>query len=542
MKNLSRNRRLAACLLVFWGAAACDATLVAIYDGGVDAGNSVMGTGGGAGGGGGGAMLPNDDGGAMPSDAGLVTSVHFVQGAAGCQAIGIENDVNLGGYHTDRYGWNDDQCQRRTAALVRNNATDPGGSRGGYLRELTWKNGNTDITARGTNANGWNGWGYVVNHYGNSAALSKSRMGTFRTVLSGRHHAIHEFKLQMSPGGPVDVTVQWVFRTGVSHPIYAITYDATPAGPNAVNADTRAPYGELAFEGTAGAIGGIGWGDKYRFTTTGAGPLTVASSWEYTQANSVPYVRMWSQGSDAEMGAVQSQSWEQHVAGGDYGSGQLAASCWGKSSANKGANCSAAAQLMPLDWLWPFQLNQYELPFTNASHRLAWGSQYGAIGQTNVSAFGKTFSGYPRVSYSVFMTVGPKSAQTTLKQVEGLERILGATLTASEGTVVTSGPAGVGRGDTAVFSLAGYNPAFASWDVQTASNRATVTLDAKAGALEKPLLRFNGFTAAQLSKVTVDGQALAADTGYFATVDAPSQTVWLTLNGVVSGPAVVHIE
>src|SRR3954464_15266396 len=68
---------------------------------------------------------------------------------------------------------------------------------------------------------------------------------------------------------------------------------------------------------------------------------------------------------------------------------------------------------MPQDWLWPFHIYPYELPFTNTSHRLAWGANYGAIGQTSVSAFGRTFSGYPQVAYSVFLVVGAHGGDPT---------------------------------------------------------------------------------------------------------------------------------
>lgn len=507
-----------------------------------DAGDTGGGTGGGGSapvdGGTGGAS----GGGASGGGGGGQSSENFRQGPTGCQALTVQANTDVGGYKSTKYGWNDADCQRRTAALVNNDASDPGGSRGGFLRELTWRQGSQDITARGTGANGWNGWGYVVNHYGNSAALSRNRTGTYRTVLSGKHHAIHEFKLQMQPGGPVDVTVQWFFRTGKSHPIYAITFDATPAGPNTVKADTRAPYGELAFEGSAGAIGGIAWGDKYKFTTTGSGPFTTQSTWDYTAANLVPYVRMWAQTANAEMGAVQTQSWEQHIAGGDYGGGMLASACWGKTSANKGAGCVPAGQTMMQDWLWPFQLNQYELPFTQTSHRLAWGATYGTIGQTSVSAFGKTFSGYPRVSYSVFAVVGPRSTEATPVQVREVERLLASKLTASEGTVAVSGPAGVGRNDTMNYAPAGYDPVWASWNVTAAGNRATVTLEPGQNALQQPLVRVLGFSAPAVSKVTVDGQTLTADQGYFATLDAANQTLWLTLNGTLTGPAVIHVE
>ncbi|MBL8953194.1 MAG: hypothetical protein JNK82_20620, partial [Myxococcaceae bacterium] len=403
--------------------AGCTVSVIDPDDGGSTAGGGSAGTAGGTAG---------TAGGTTGSAGGSGTSASFTPGATGCKALELSAAANVGGYTSDRYTWADADCEPRSAALVRNDAADPGGGRGGFMRELTWRRGpGDDVTARGTGASGWQGWGYIVNHYAATADVSRFHTGTYRTVLAGPHHAIHEFKVRMQPGGPVDATVHWFFASGRTHPVYFIRYDATPAGMNVVNADSRAPYGDLAFEGTAGAIGGVAWGDKYKFTSTGNGPLGIASAWDYTQPNVVPYVRMWSQGSDAEMGAVQTETWESKPAGGDYGGGMLAAHCWGKTSANRGAMCvSGAGWTMPTDWLWPFQLNQYELMFANGSHRLAWGTTYGGVGKPSYQAFGKTLSGYPTLAYSVFMTVGKKTTQTTLEQVTAVERMLAAQVTA----------------------------------------------------------------------------------------------------------------
>jgi hypothetical protein len=83
----------------------------------------------------------------------------FSPGPTGCAAQTLDANVSVGGYMSDRYGWSDSACLRRTAALVRNTSSDPGGSRGGYLRELTLTVNGAARTARGTGANGWNGWG-----------------------------------------------------------------------------------------------------------------------------------------------------------------------------------------------------------------------------------------------------------------------------------------------------------------------------------------------------------------------------------------------
>ncbi len=483
--------------------------------GGGTGGSLGGGTGGSLGGGTGGGSSGGGGGGASGGGSGGVGG--FALGPSGCAAQALEASVSVGGYLSDRYAWSDGACLRRTAALVRNTGADPGGSRGGFLRELTLTVNGAVRTARGTGANGWNGWGYVVNHYASSADTSRGRTGTFRTVLAGAHHAIHEFKVQMNPGGPVNATVQWFFATGRSEPVVSISYDVT-ASANAVTADTRAPYGDLAFEGTAGPIGGIGWGDLYQFTTTGAGPVTLNSAWDYTTPNLVPYVRMWSSAVDAEMGAVQTQTFAQHVAGGDYGGGMITA-CQGKTSATKGTGCSTAGQVMPVDWLWPFQLNQYELPFANDSHRLAWGSNYGAIGNTSVTAFGHTFSGFPKVSYAVFLVVGAHSTADTMKRVTQVERLTSATV-----------------------STASWNPAFAGWDVPTSPGTTTVSLDPHGAALAAPLLRFTQFTAAQVSALTIDGVAQQPGVGYFATVDPATQSLWVTLNGTVSAPVSVGVR
>lgn len=478
---------------------------------------------------------PSTDGGAG-RDGGSA----FMPGPGGCTALQVEANVASGGYTLDRYSWSDATCARRSAGLARNTSTDAGGSRGGFLRTLAWSANGKARTANGTGVNGWNGFGYVVSHYANTADTSQGRTGTFRTLFSGAHHAIHEFKWQMSPGGPVDVTVHWFFATGRSAPIYAITFDSSRAGADAVTADARAPYGDFAFEGPPENIKGIGWGDKYRFVTTGAGPVTLNSAWDYTKPNTIPYVQMWA--ADAEMGLVQTQSFERQLAGGDYGNGVLASQCWGKTSATKGAQCSANGQTMPVDWLWPYQLNQWELPNNAGSHRIAWGSSYGAVGQRSVSAFGRTISGYPYMSYAVYVVLDLHAAGPTFAQASAVERAIGANLSASTGSVNSMGPGGVGRSDAISYAPAGYNASYGVYEFSAAaSGKLSATLDPRAGALSHPILHVTGFRAAQLSKLLLDGVPQSAD-AYYASVDTAKQELWLTLAGTVSSKLQLELE
>lgn len=474
------------------------------------------------------------DGSTPPGDGGNVT-----RGAAGCMAIAID-PTTAAGTASRRFSFYDARCKLRTAAIASTTT-------GGYLRELTYDNAGATRTCTGTGSNGWDGWGYVVSHYGNggSASTSNGTTTTQRAVLAGRHHAIQEVKVRVNPGGAVDATIHWLFATGRTHPLYSLTLDATPAGIDAVKADSRAPYGDMSWDGIAnnsGTVDGVGWGDSYGFKTTGNGPVTMATPWDYTAANTVPYVLEWSNGADAEMGAVQTQSWLKEVAGGDYGGGAITTDCWGKTSANHGAACGNG-QSMPPDYLWPFQLNQYELPFVTTSKRLAWGATFGAIGQASYTAFGKTLHGYPYLSYAVNVVFGKHTEGAVHAQVVDIETTIAASLRATKGTVATDGPAGPGRTDTMTYAPVGYDQVYGTWVVRADTNAATLVLTVASGKLVNPMIRVLDYTALSApAHVVVAGRELVADVDYFATVDTAGKVLWLTLNASLAGAVDIAIR
>jgi hypothetical protein len=457
---------------------------------------------------------PADDG---PADGGPQP------GPGGCKPIAIDGTTQVDNSGAHMYAWYDAQCKPRTAALIHNDATDGLGTSGGYLRRLSYVRDGQTRTCTGTGANGWNGFGFIVNHYGTSASDTQRLTGQHRVALAGNHHAIHEFKWRVNPGGPVDVTAHWLFATGRDHPLFSITFDSTTAGADVVKADTRAPYGDLGFDDDRkGDVSGVGWGDKYQFKTTGNGPVIPTSPWDYTQPNTVPYDLEWSNAADAEMGLVASEPWDAKVSGGDYYGGQLMTQ-WGKTG-------SSLLRDLP-DSEWPYQLNQYELPFTTSSHRIAWGASYGAVGQTSYSAFGTTLSGYPFQSYAVYVVIGGHGAGAVAAAVHEIEVIQGTKLTASRGTVSTAGPPGVARTDAAPYALAGFDPVYAAWDVHAATNAATLDFAVSKGALVNPVCHVHDYGAtAPPSRVTFAGKTLAANADYFASVDPETQSLWLTLN------------
>jgi hypothetical protein len=284
-------------------------------------------------------------------------------------------------------------------------------------------------------------------------------------------------------------------------------------------------------------VDGVGWGDAYKFKTTGNGPVTANSAWDYTESNVVPYALEWSNSIDAEMGLVQTQTWTEHLAGGDYGSGVLGASCWKKTSATMGPGCNKAGWTMPADYLWPYQLDQYELPFETHSHRVAWGASYGAVGKATYNAFGKTLSGYPYNSYSVYVVFGTHSSNAVDTQATAVERRAAATAHAVRGQLATSGPGGAGRSDSVAYDVPGYSPIYDTWDLSADGGAAgTIELTAPSPGLNAPMVRILGWTTgAPPAHVQLDGAELTADTDYFATVDTAGKTLWITLNRTITG-------
>ncbi|HYF63052.1 MAG TPA: hypothetical protein VD886_09595, partial [Herpetosiphonaceae bacterium] len=328
-------------------------------------------------------------------------------GGAAYAPLAVNSNANVDGFISDQFAWTDSAGQPRSAALVKNDRRDPTNHWGGFLRQYTYSPGAGTRVVNGSSA-AHPGFGYTTNHFGvdgGQATLSHGYPGTYAAVLRGRHHAIHRFKWRLPIGGPVDVTVHWLFATGRDHPLYAVTFDSSPAGPNAVNADTRAPYGDLQWDGGDNSpVAGVGWGDRYKFRSLNS-PVTMAGGWDYSQPNTVPYVIEYTVSPDAEMGLVQTQTYAQHDAGGYWLYPK-----WGTADADGP---------MPENYNWTYQLNQYELPFTTTSKRMAWGSNFGAVGQTAYQAYGddKTLSGYPYQSYSVFVVLDRHSRAAVAGQV-----------------------------------------------------------------------------------------------------------------------------
>ena len=451
-----------------------------------------------------------------------------------CPGLTLEENVTVADYDTDRFSWNDAFCKPRQAAMVRVG--------GGYVRQFVYDVDGTPRVATGTMANGVvAGWGYAVSHFGDGGNSAMGAPGTFEPIFVGAHHALYQYKItQTITGQQIPITFNWFFATGRNNPVLAVTYDMTGAPVGSMNADIRTPYGDIAWTGDENLgrvlISGVGWGDRYRFRTT-TSPLTMNSEWDYTQPNEVPYVQEWTDTPDAEMGAVQTQTQTQHDAGGSW-----YYSNWGKTSANRSSD-STQVGAMPSTWNWPYQLNQYSLCMEDPacvntptdSHRLAWGTNRGAVGGSTMgspmyNAFGddRQVSGYPYQSYSVFMVLGKHSESTVLGQVGEIETVQKTTLTASVGSVPTMGPGGAGRTDEVTLEPAGYDARYSVWTAVAAGNQLELSAQVAAGSLYNPVLVIQNYTASNPPTVSFNGETLTNDVDYVVSVDAVAQKAWIT--------------
>lgn len=474
----------------------------------------------------------------------------------------VDHDVTVSGMVSDRFRWFDSAGHPRAAVLAHNDGqTGPQTgypNRGGALREYQYQlpSGATRTAGVTTYGNaGHGGFGYVVSHAGSLAnctsgddsPLGMAFSGDFQRVFEGRNHAIFRFTQSyprycttVAPAEQrnIAVTIDWMFSTGRDHPVWSISYDLSALTANRYRDDSRAPYGELAFDGSgAQSISGVAWGDRWQFASTSA-PLTLNSQWTWNTPNSVPWVKLWTAATDATMGIVQTQTLAQKDAGARNPWYHDIRPFWNTTSANGNAG---DGYVMPWQDSWPYQANAYSIGVStpNNNPRLTWGTSYGFLGQTSYDTLNglvATASGWPRTSYSTYIVLGTHSSDPVGVQLAQIETLQTVVLAATVGSVATTGSAGVGRPDTMTYSPAGYDPVYAALTFNAAAGGIDATIGVGAGlTLNRPLLVIRNWTAGWPAELRLGGSVLVADSDYHASLRSDSNELWITLNRNVSG-------
>ncbi|RYD14810.1 MAG: hypothetical protein EOP90_11100 [Lysobacteraceae bacterium] len=483
----------------------------------------------------------------------------------------IERDVAIDGLTGDRFGWRDATGRPRVAVLAHNDGgAGNGGSRGGELREFRYEAGGATRVVRAT-TDGFGGFGYVVSHAGDeshctgggdSSSLGHFTGGSFERVFEGRHHAILRFT-QAYPrycttAAPAQqynlpVTIDWVVSSGRDDPLWSITYDLSGVPVDRLADDSRAPYGQLRIDGAASdatraQIAGVAWGDYYRFAST-TSPVTLGSAWNWNQANTIPFVKLWTGSVDATMGLVQTQTIAQQDAGGYWGQ-----DLWMTSSATT-SGCPGN-YLMPCDYNWPYQSINYNL-YGGATQdaRLAWGTNFGFLGQQQYRVRGNAWygggafalpgdpvaPGWPKKSYSLWIVLGTHSSDPVGARVAEVDALQSLALTATIGAVATQGPAGVADATPYTYAPAGWDRVRGALTFDASTNRLDANIAIGTGTLRHPLLVVRGWSAGLPATLKLGGATLVQDVDYFPSPRAAAGELWITLNRDLAG-AVNRIE
>jgi hypothetical protein len=498
----------------------------------------------------------------------LVTIIFAYKNIA-AQNINLVTTTADNGLAARSITWKDANNLQRNAILV-----DQRAAGAGYLRQFTYKVAGIDRVCRGTGANGHQGDGYTQNHtvYGGDNS-SHSTAGTTSIPLNGAHHSIVDFYMPSyyinpsgtgASNGTVPTRIQWFFATGRDYPIFSITQDARGIAAGNLGADCRSPYGDMHYDGTTNysspytgdLIGGASWGDTHKWVTLANGTLnestqaTTTSGWRYDELNTIPYAMQWTKNINAEQGRVLTQP--------------ITVKDMGQNSFPALANVQTPAGPMIADGQWCYQILNYGIIDAGGgvTKRLTWGTNWGYPGgfdewgaSTSKTDFTKHSNGARTdgmlLAFSLFDVFGTHTGGykngATGKMVKQMENMAQATLTASTGTVVTSGPAGVGLAsnvaNNVTYMPAGYNHVYATWEVNAAGNQAVVTLTPMAGApIENPVFVINNFTAASFSNVCINSTTAIANTDYFATIDIANSKAWVTLNRTISTPTILKIN
>lgn len=500
-------------------------------------------------------------------DDGIFANGFDGDGGAAANGLAIDHDVAIDGLLGDRFRWRDSADLPRSATLAHNDAgSAANGSRGGELREFTYRVGAATRTVRAF-GNGAGGFGYVVSHPydeshctggGDPSSLGHFTGGQFQRVFEGRHHAILRFTQAYpryctvaTPTAQynVPVTIDWVIANGRDHPLWSVTWDVSGVPVGRLEDDSRAPYGEMRFDGAASdgaasVIAGVAWGDRYRFTST-TSPLTLDSAWTWNTPNMVPFAKLWTNAVDATMGIVQSAPIDRQDAGGYWGQNH-----WTRTSAD-GAGCPSAGRVMPCDYNWPFQTVNYSLVGFSATNstRLAWGTNFGFLGQTEYRIRGNAWygggaaalpgdpkaPGWPRKSYSTQIVLGTHSSDPVGAAIDEVERLQTVSLSATIGSVAASGPSGIADAATLTYAPAGYDPVYGALTFVAAGNRLDANVALPAGRLRNPLIVVRNYAGGLPSTLRLNGVTLLRDQDWLPSPRIGAQELWITLRRDLTG-------
>jgi hypothetical protein len=473
----------------------------------------------------------------------------------------LNSNVNVNGLNSEKFTWFDNEAKTRTISLVHN---DQPGTKGGFMEQFSYvlPDSSTRTINASTNPYGVRGFGFIVSHLKDAALASgedDSPIGSplnnaWRVVWRGSNHALLEYTLNYPRWGKnaagvatkynMPVTIHWLIQNGKRYALWSVTFDLSAAPTNAVEADSRAPYGEMEFSGDAAdLVSGVAWGDSHHFKSTTA-PLTLNSSWDWTALNTGAAYNVLFTPNNAEMGIVGTRVISKQDAGGYEGSDGL------RGNTSTGHSCVGEQHTMPCLFQWSYQSVNYSFAGNNDStnnKRFAWGADWGYLGQTTYTPMNNNYAAtpgsLPKRSYSTWIVLDPRSASSSpTRDLSDQAKTIDDTVFTVTGAAnkKLSGAKGIGDITLETYSPAGFNPVYSTWEADlTGAGVVGLNWQVPAGqSLVGSSIVLNNYTKANSpTNLKLNGTALVANQDYFASVIPATNQLWITLKNNLSNSA-----
>jgi hypothetical protein len=486
--------------------------------------------------------------------------------ATPCAAVTWEEAApGVNGFTTvDRITWRDSKGLERELFFARAYPNSIVPQLMGYVTRLTWQPSASasrivaEEDPSAINASNASGWGTTVLHmhwlqyggvnpyFGDGFSATTNKRDGFDFVQGprflGPHHLIFRVTYKQYTTllkGSTDtrkfvyVTIDWFISDGLDHVVYALTLDASrdySSDSVAFLNNSLAPYSldaPASWKSTTDWAGGRdgpdgqGFGDQKRFVTTDM------RHWTYGDPNAVPYVWQWvspvSGRGDAEAGYVQTETYAQKPAGEGFAQGQ------------SGSGASLPVYPDQQGFEYSFQMNYFD---NYQSKRLTWGTRFGVL-------YGGAGSSPGFENYSLALHLGTFSDRGVPALIAETEALHDGTISvrALAGQLRTQGPEGSGNATPHTFSPPGFNAVYRTWELDAQNDAATIAFDVGAGSYRRPVFVLRGASGTALGdvKVTLNGNVLASS-GFGASLDAATHTLYVTLLSTLSGNNVVELS
>ena len=456
---------------------------------------------------------------AVPDKGPIILSTTASVPASGSASLRIVDSTFNNTVHTIpvyKISWIDSKGKPRIALITKPYAAD---NYPGICVWLQYYDGNTPviITSK-TPADPEihnRGFGATVHHYANyDWHWVAQRNPTFTLRYQGDHHAVFDFAQTIHGANE---SVSYTIMDGLDYFQWQETVQCTNATDTLY--DSRGPYLTMDWDGN-GSFDALD-GQQYEAAGYFNQPA-YNGAWTYgtAAAKGIPYVNEWK--GNREVGYVQTQTNTQQQSGTPANASNLPAS--GSTVPNNGS---------------PTVFFDFQMNFYDQLQKMTWGMPYGYLnGQTGTG----TKSGWGQYSLSIMFDAKSAGGVQRLQNENIAIQNGNVSVTATLGSVVTSGPVGTKNPATQTLSPAGYDHNYRTWWLQAdASRQSQVTMNVTSATLMNPTFRIKGMTQVP-AVVKYNGTALTSNVDYYASYYAANGEVWLTLLKNVTGSNTLFVQ